>query len=153
MAVTRSTPLVFILNGPNLDILGQRQPELYGNETLQDVRELCERTATELEMRIDFRQTSGEGTLVEHIHDALTQAQAIVINPGAYAHTSIAVQDALHACDMPIYEVHITNTWRRESFRHTDYVAMVATGQLNGLGIHGYALALRQVASILKPGA
>lgn len=147
---SQSSPLVFILNGPNLDLLGQRQPELYGHDTLQQVEELCQRTAAELGLRIDFRQTNSEGTLVDYLHEARTQAQAIIINPAAYSHTSIAVHDALHACDMPIYEVHISNTWKRDSFRHTDYVAIVATGQLNGLGINGYALALRQVAAVLQ---
>jgi len=146
----QSSPLVFILNGPNLDLLGERQPELYGHETLQQVKELCERTAAELGLQIDFRQTNSEGTLVDHIHDARTRAQALIINPAAYSHTSVAVHDALHACDMPIYEVHISNTWKRDSFRHTDYVAIAATGQLNGLGVNGYALALRQVAFVLQ---
>jgi len=147
---SQSSPLVFILNGPNLDLLGQRQPELYGRDTLQQVEELCRRTAAELGLRIDFRQTNSEGTLVDYLHEARIHAQAIIINPAAYSHTSIAVHDALHACDMPIYEVHVSNTWKRDSFRHTDYVAIVATGQLNGLGIDGYALALRQVAAVLQ---
>ncbi len=150
ISVSPSSPLVFILNGPNLDLLGQRQPELYGRATLQEVQELCERTAAELGLRIDFRQTNSEGTLVDHIHEARLHAQAIIINPAAYSHTSIAVHDALHACEMPVYEVHISNTWKRDTFRHTDYVAIVATGQLNGLGINGYALALRQVAAVLQ---
>jgi len=149
---SQSSPLVFVLNGPNLDLLGQRQPELYGRETLQQVREVCERTAAELGLRIEFRQTNSEGTLVDHIHDARNEAQAIIINPAGYAHTSVAIHDALHTCDMPIYEVHISNTWKRESFRHTDYVATAATGQINGLGTNGYALALRQVAFVLEKG-
>lgn len=145
-----ASPLVYILNGPNLNLLGEREPELYGRETLTQVRELCERTAGEFGLRIDFRQTNSEGTLVDHIQEARTEAHAIIINPAAYAHTSIAVLDALRACEMPIYEVHISNPSRRESFRHVDYTAMAATGQISGCGVHGYALALRQVASLLN---
>ena len=141
---------LLLLNGPNLNLLGQREPELYGRETLHELRGLCERTAGELGLRVEFRQTNSEGTLVDHIQEARVQAEAIIINPAAYAHTSIAVFDALQACEMPIYEVHITNTWKRESFRHTDYTAMAATGQITGCGTNGYALALQQVASVLQ---
>jgi 3-dehydroquinate dehydratase-2 len=122
---------------------------LYGRESLEDVRKLCERTAAELGLRLEFRQTNCEGTLIDYIQEARARAQAIIINPAAYAHTSIAVHDALLACDLPVYVVHITNTLRRESFRHVDYAAMAARGQISGCGTNGYALALRQVARVL----
>ncbi|MDQ6860057.1 MAG: type II 3-dehydroquinate dehydratase [Verrucomicrobiota bacterium] len=143
-------PLVFILNGPNLDLLGDRQPEIYGRETLEELQANCERRAEELGLRIEFRQTNSEGTLVDHIHDARAAARAIIINPAAYAHTSIAVLDALLACEMPIMEVHISNPATREDFRHIDYTARAATGVINGCGTNGYLLALQQVATLLK---
>ncbi|MFC0407363.1 type II 3-dehydroquinate dehydratase [Roseomonas elaeocarpi] len=141
---------VFVLNGPNLDLLGQRQPELYGHRTLADVEKLCRDAAARLRLEIVFRHTNSEGQLVDWIHEARSGAAAIVINPAAYAHTSVAVMDALEACDMPKFEVHITNTFHRESFRHTDYVAQAATGVVDGLGIQGYALALERVAQLLE---
>ncbi|MGI4856128.1 MAG: type II 3-dehydroquinate dehydratase [Janthinobacterium lividum] len=142
---------VFVLNGPNMDLLGKRQPELYGRETLDDVRRLCEATAAQHGLSVDFRQSNSEGAIVDAIHAAREDGVAIVINPAAYAHTSIAIQDALHACDdMPIIEVHMTNTWTRESYRHTDYTAQVATAQINGCGVNGYVLAIGQVAYLLE---
>lgn len=142
---------VFVLNGPNMDLLGKRQPELYGHETLDDVRRLCETTAARHGLGVDFRQSNSEGAIIDDIHAAREHGVAIIINPAAYAHTSIAIQDALHACeDMPIIEVHMTNTWTRESYRHTDYTAQVATAQINGCGVNGYVLAIEQVDYLLQ---
>lgn len=142
---------VFVLNGPNMDLLGKRQPELYGHETLDDVRRLCETTAARHGLSVDFRQSNSEGAIIDDIHAAREHGVAIIINPAAYAHTSIAIQDALHACDdMPIIEVHMTNTWTREAYRHTDYTAQVATAQINGCGVNGYVLAIEQVDYLLQ---
>lgn len=140
---------VYVLNGPNMDLLGKRQPELYGRETLQDVERLCRETGDRLGLGVEFRQTNSEGALVDHVHEAREKASAIVINAAAYAHTSVALQDALHACEIPVIEVHMTNTFKREAYRHTDYTAQVATAQINGCGANGYRLALEQVRHLL----
>lgn len=140
---------VYVLNGPNLDLLGKRQPDLYGRDSLQDVERLCRETGNRLGLGIEFRQTNSEGGLVDHVHEAREKAAAIIINPAAYAHTSVALQDALHACELPIIEVHLTNTFKREGYRHTDYAAQVATAQINGCGTNGYRLALEQMHHLL----
>jgi 3-dehydroquinate dehydratase-2 len=142
---------VFILNGPNLNLLGKRQPEIYGSETLADVEARCHALGQELGLSVDFRQSNAEHQLIEWVHEARDRAAAIVINPAAYTHTSIAIMDALKTCDFPIIEVHISNVHRREDFRHHSYVSLVATGVIAGLGTHGYLLALRHVAQ-LDPG-
>jgi 3-dehydroquinate dehydratase II len=141
---------VYVLNGPNMNLLGVRQPELYGHEMLQDVQDLCVRTGQRVGLTIDFRQTNSEGTLIDQIQEARTKAAAIVINPAAYASTSVGIQDALHTCDFPIIEVNVTNTWKREGFRQTDYTAQIATAQINGCGVNGYVLALEQVTYLLE---
>lgn len=135
-------PIIYILNGPNLNLLGTRQPDIYGHETLKDVEQLCIETSDGLGMLVEFHQSNYEGELVELIHQARTDAAAIVINPAAYTHTSVAIRDALAACDLPIYEVHISNVHRREAFRHSSYVSGVATGVIAGIGIQGYAAAI-----------
>lgn len=137
-----SQPVIHIINGPNLNLLGTRQPEIYGSETLADVEKMCRDTAAKLGFDIQFSQTNHEGELVDLIHAARARAVAIVINPAAYTHTSIAIRDALAACDCPIYEVHISNVHRREEFRHQSYVSGVATGVIAGLGINGYTTAI-----------
>ena len=141
---------VLILNGPNLNLLGQRQPEVYGRETLADVERLCAETASSIGLETRFRQSNHEGALVEMIHEARTESAAIVINPGAYSHTSIAILDALNAFDGPVIEVHISNVHRRESFRHHSYVSARADAVIAGCGTQGYALALHRVATLLK---
>ncbi|RWA76321.1 MAG: type II 3-dehydroquinate dehydratase [Mesorhizobium sp.] len=143
------TDSVLILNGPNLDMLGKRQPEIYGSETLADVEALCGRFGAELGIAIDFRQSDAEHEMIDWIHDGREHAAGIVINPAAYSHSSIAIMDALTACSCPIIEVHITNIHRRESFRHHSYVSEVASAVICGCGIEGYALALRRLASLL----
>ncbi len=143
--------MIAVLNGPNLNLLGTRQPEIYGAETLDDVEALCAETAETLGLAIDFRQTNGEGELITWVQECRGRAAGIIINPAGYSHTSIALMDALKAVDLPIVEVHISNIHRREEFRHLSYVSKVATGVIAGLGIRGYALALRAMADIVAP--
>nr|WP_314259740.1 type II 3-dehydroquinate dehydratase [uncultured Devosia sp.] len=141
---------VLVLNGPNLNMLGTREPEIYGAETLQDVEALCQRTGDELGLSVDFRQSNHEGELVTWIQDARTSADAILINPAAYSHTSVAIQDALKASGLPVAEVHISNIHQRESFRHHSYVSAVAFGVICGFGTGGYRMALTALAEKLK---
>lgn len=139
---------VYVLNGPNLNLLGQRQPEVYGRETLADVEAACGRLAGELGLEIRFRQSNHEGVLIDWIHEARVEASGIVINPGAFTHTSIAILDALNAFDGPVLEVHISNVHKRESFRHHSYVSLRAEGVIAGFGTEGYLLALRRMATL-----
>ena len=138
---------VFILNGPNLNLLGLRQPEIYGLETLADVEAQCRAAAGPLALR--FEQGNAEGDLIGWIHEARQAASAIIINAGAYTHTSIAILDALNAFEGPVIEVHISNVHRREAFRHNSYISLRADGVIVGCGIQGYALALQRVAKLL----
>ena len=144
---------VYVLNGPNLNLLGKREPHIYGHETLADVEAQCRTLATELNLSIEFRQSNAEFQIIDWIHEAREIAAAIVINPGAFTHTSIAIMDALNACKCPIFEVHISNVHRREAFRHHSYVSLTATGVMAGFGTHGYSLALRHVAQLLAKEA
>jgi len=146
-------PLVVVLNGPNLNMLGLRQPEIYGAMTLDDVEALCAEQADRLGLAIDFRQTNGEGELISWVQECRGRASGIVINPGGYSHTSVALMDALLATDLPVVEVHITNIHRREEFRHHSFVSKVAVGVICGLGIGGYALALTAMAELLEERA
>lgn len=139
--MTRTGP-IFILNGPNLNLLGQREPDIYGSETLDDVVDLCRATAVRGGREIDARQSNHEGQLIDWIHEARTTASGVVINPGGYTHTSVALRDALATLEVPVVEVHISNVHRRESFRHHSYVSGVATGVIAGLGIQGYRAAI-----------
>jgi len=141
--------LVTVLNGPNLNMLGLRQPEIYGAATLDDVENLCAETALELGLGIDFRQSNIEGELVSWIQECRGRSAGIIINPAGYTTTSIAMLDALLIADQPVIEVHITNIHRREEFRHHSFISKVATGVIAGLGIGGYALALRAMAGML----
>lgn len=147
------TATVLILNGPNLNLLGQRQPEVYGATTLAQVEDACRATAARLGLTADCRQTNHEGQLVDWIHWARAHAAGIVINPGAYSHTSVAILDALNAFDGPVIEVHISNIHKRESFRHHSYVSLRADGVIAGCGVQGYDLALIRLASLLTPAA
>jgi 3-dehydroquinate dehydratase-2 len=139
-----------ILNGPNLNLLGNRQPEIYGSETLADVEAQCQTLARELNLTIDFRQSNAEHEIIDAIHRAREDAAAIIINPAAYTHTSIAIMDALKTFAGPIVEVHLSNVHQRESFRHHSYVSLAATAVMGGFGTHGYLLALRHVAHLLR---
>lgn len=142
------TRIIDILNGPNLNLLGQRQPEVYGRDTLADVEAACAALAADLGVQVRFRQSNHEGQIVDWIHEARETAAAIVINPAAYTHTSVAILDALKAFDGPVIEVHISNVHRREPFRHHSYVSLRADGVIAGCGTEGYLLALRRVASL-----
>jgi 3-dehydroquinate dehydratase-2 len=141
--------LVFILNGPNLNLLGKRQPAIYGHETLADVEADCRKLATEFKLDIRFHQSNREYEIIDWIHEAREVAGGIIINPGAFTHTSIAILDALNAFDHPIIEVHISNVHKREEFRHHSYVSLAATGVMAGLGTQGYTLALRRLARLI----
>jgi len=143
-------PTVFVLNGPNLNLLGKRQPEIYGRETLADVEAECRRIGGELGLDIVFRQSNREYEIIEWIHEARDAAQGVVINPAAFTHTSVAILDALNAFDGPILEVHISNVHKREAFRHHSYVSGVAAGVIAGFGTQGYELALRRMGRLLK---
>jgi 3-dehydroquinate dehydratase-2 len=138
---------IHILNGPNLNMLGSREAEIYGTVTLDDVREACTDEGARLGVDIVFEQTNSEGTLVDLIQATRGNASGIVINPGAYSHTSIAIHDALRVVDLPIIEVHISNIFAREPFRHHSYVSPVATGVICGLGATGYILAVNALAA------
>jgi 3-dehydroquinate dehydratase-2 len=143
------TNTVYVLNGPNLNLLGTREPAIYGRETLADVETACRARAAELGLQIDFRQSNHEGVLIDAIHEARRQAGGIVINPGGLTHTSVALMDALTASELPVIEVHLSNIHRRETFRHHSYVSLVATGVICGLGPQGYVLALEAMARLI----
>lgn len=143
------TQKILILNGPNLNLLGTRQPEVYGSETLADVEADCATLAAEIGIEPQFEQSNHEGAMVELIQGARDWAAGIIINPAAYSHTSVAILDALNMFDGPVVEVHISNIHQREAFRHHSYVSSRADGVIAGCGTHGYQLALRHVARLL----
>lgn len=133
---------ILILNGPNLNLLGFREPEVYGHDTLSDIEAACRAHAGKLGLAVDCRQSNHEGQLIDWVHEARTAFAGIVINPGAYSHTSIALLDALKAVDKPVVEVHLSNIHQREFFRHHSYVSLAAKGVICGLGVQGYLAAL-----------
>jgi 3-dehydroquinate dehydratase-2 len=134
---------ILILNGPNLNLLGTRQPEIYGKLTLAQIEEQVRTLAKELAVEIDFRQSNGEGELVTWIQQAAVKFAAIVINPAAYTHTSLAMRDAISAVGLPVVEIHLSNIHKREQFRHHSYIAEVAVGQIAGFGVDSYLLGFR----------
>lgn len=144
--------LVFVLNGPNLNLLGKRQPHIYGSETLADVERDCRALAAGLGLELRFHQSNREHELIDWVHEAREAACGIVINPAAFTHTSVAILDALNAFDGPVLEVHISNVHKREAFRHHSYVSLRADGVIAGCGTQGYLLALRRVAALVKAG-
>lgn len=144
--------LVYVLNGPNLNLLGRREPHVYGHETLADVERDCAALAAELGLETRFLQSNWEGQIVDWIHAARDEAAAIVINPGAFTHTSVAILDALNAFDGTVVEVHISNVHKRERFRHRSYVSLRADAIIVGCGTQGYQLALRRVAALAAAG-
>ena len=141
---------IVILNGPNLNLLGKRQPEIYGYETLADVEARCRNLAGDLALTVDFQQSDAEHEIIRAIHAARETTDGIIINPAAYTHTSVAIMDALKTFEGPIVEVHISNVHQRESFRHHSYVSLAATAVMAGFGTHGYLLALHHMAHLLK---
>lgn len=144
--------LVFVLNGPNLNLLGKREPAIYGSETLADVERECSALAETLGLELRFHQSNREYELIDWIHEAREIAAGIVINPGAFTHTSIAILDALNAFQGIVLECHISNVHRREAFRHHSYVSLRADGVIAGFGTQGYGLCLRRLAHLLETG-
>ncbi len=140
--------LVYVLNGPNLNLLGKRQPHIYGSETLADVEDACRALGKELDLDIRFHQSNREYEIIDWIHEAREQAVGIVINPGAFTHTSVAILDALNTFDGTVIECHISNVHKRESFRHHSYMSLRADGIIAGFGTQGYLLSLRRVAKL-----
>ena len=143
-------PKVLILNGPNLNMLGLREPAIYGRTSLADIEDDCAERGRALGLDVECRQSNSEGELVGWIQEARSAHDAIIINPGAYSHTSIALLDALQVADLPVIEVHLSNIHRREPFRHLSYVSKAATGVICGFGPVGYSLALEAAADILN---
>ena len=144
---------IVILNGPNLNMLGSREPEVYGHETLDDIRALCEKAAKPLSLKLDFRQSNHEGELVSWIQEAGKKAQGLIINPAGFGHTSVALMDALLSIKIQALEVHLSNIYKREEFRHHTYTARAVQGVISGLGSFGYTLALQALANILEKNA
>ena len=143
------TKPIFVLNGPNLNLLGQRQPEIYGRETLEDVAQALSELSEELGLSVRCLQSNHEGQLIDWIQQARRDAAGIIINPGAYSHTSVAILDALNAFDGPVLEVHISNIHKREAFRHHSFVSARSEGVIAGFGTEGYLLALRRMATLV----
>ena len=137
--------IIYILNGPNLNLLGEREPEIYGSESIDDIQKLTEQFAKSKDAEIIFKQTNHEGELIEMIHDARKKSDGLIINPAGYTHTSVAIYDALLSLDIPIIEVHISNIYKREKFRHSSYVSMAANSVISGFGIDGYIFALESM--------
>ena len=144
------TSRILILNGPNLNLLGTREPDIYGHETLADIEAACRDKSATLGMTIDFRQTNMEGELVNWVQQARDGADLIIINAGAYTHTSVALLDALLSCGLPVIEVHLSNIHQREEFRHHSFVSKAARGMICGFGGYGYEMALGAATKILK---
>jgi 3-dehydroquinate dehydratase-2 len=145
--------IVYVLNGPNLDLLGKRQPHIYGHETLADIERDCRALAAELKLDIRFHQTNREYEIIDWIHEARETAGGIAINPAAFTHTSVAILDALNAFDAPVIEIHISNVHKREEFRHRSFVSLRADGVIAGFGTQGYLLALRRLAVLIDKKA
>ena len=153
-ALTQMSDTIFIINGPNLNLLGSREPRLYGNQTLADINASLEQRAKSLKLALDIRQSNHEGVIVDWLNEAMAKAQAVIINGGAYAHTSIAIRDAIAALSVPVVEVHMTNVYAREHFRRQSLIAQVARGSIIGFGPLSYILALDAAAQLCKgPGA
>lgn len=144
------TKPIFVLNGPNLNMLGQREPHIYGSQTLDDIQALCEARATALGLEVVFRQSNHEGVLIDWVQEARLEASALVINPGGYGHTSVALLDALKLLSIPIVECHLSHLAAREAFRHQTYVSQAAKGLVSGFGAKSYELAIEAAAELAK---
>lgn len=142
--------LVYVLNGPNLNLLGTREPEVYGSDTLADIEKLCRAAAAKHGLEVVFRQTNVEGELVNWLQEARTKAAGVLLNAGAYTHTSVAILDAIRATTMPVIEVHLSNPFAREQFRHHSFVSPAAKGLICGFGAHSYVLAIDALAGVLR---
>ncbi len=147
----RSTPNVLVLNGPNLNLLGSREPQIYGLATLADIESACRAHAKAIGLAIDFRQSNHEGELVTWVQEARERAAGILVNPAAFGHTSVALYDALVAVTLPVVEVHLSNIFRREQFRHHSYVSLIAKGVICGFGPQGYLLGLDAMRRLVLP--
>ena len=147
------TDTIFVLNGPNLNLLGTREPRIYGTQTLSDINATLEQRAKALKLKLDIRQSNHEGVLVDWLHEAMAKASAVIINAGGYAHTSVAIRDAAAALPIPVIEVHLSNIYARECFRRTSLVGQVARGSIIGFGALGYVLALDAAAHLCKGAA
>ena len=143
-------PLVSIINGPNLNLLGKREPEIYGHETLEEIEAICRNQAARSGMATDFFQSNHEGAIVDKLHEARESSQGVIINAAAYTHTSVAIMDALLALEVPVIELHLTNTHRREKIRARSYVSKAATGIICGFGADGYALSIMAMERLIK---
>ena len=141
---------IYVLNGPNLNLLGTREPEIYGSRSLDDIASLCDAQARSLGQTVAFKQSNAEGELVDWVQEAREKAAGIVINAGAYTHTSVAIRDALIASDLPVIELHLSNVFARDRFRHHSYISDIARGVICGFGATGYQLALEAMSDILK---
>ena len=144
------TDTIFVLNGPNLNLLGTREPRIYGTQTLSDIEQTLEQRAKALKLKLDVRQSNHEGVLVDWLHEALAKASGVIVNAGGYAHTSIAIRDAVAALPIPVIEVHLSNIYGREGFRRQSMVAQVSRGSIVGFGPLGYVLALDAAAHLCK---
>ena len=144
------TDTIFVLNGPNLNLLGTREPRIYGTQTLVDIEATLEQRAKGLKLKLDIRQSNHEGVLVDWLHEAMAKASAVIVNAGGYAHTSVAIRDAVAALPIPVIEVHLTNIYAREGFRRTSLVGQVTRGSIIGFGPLGYVLALDAAAHLCK---
>ena len=145
-------PLILVINGPNLNLLGQREPDVYGSDTLAELDEFCRETAKEIGIEVDCVQTNLEGEIVTFIQQAAIRAQGILINPAGYGHTSVAIRDALATCGCPVIEVHLSNLAKREPFRQITLTAGVVTGQVSGLGKYGYRIGLIGLVDLINGG-
>ncbi len=141
---------LYVLNGPNLNLLGQRESGIYGESTLKDIETRCRAHAATLGLEIEFRQTNSEGELIGWIHEARDKASGIALNAGAYTHTSVALHDALRAVNLPSVEVHLSNVYKRESFRHTSFIAPVVNGVICGFGVDSYVLAISALSTLIS---
>jgi 3-dehydroquinate dehydratase-2 len=141
---------ILVLHGPNLNLLGKREPEVYGSMTLEGINQQLEQESERLEVHLSILQSNHEGVLVDTIQQAFGQYQGLLINPGAYTHTSVAIRDAITAIDLPTVEVHLSNIYRRENFRHHSYIAPIAIGQISGFGVTSYLLGLHALVQHLR---
>lgn len=142
--------LIYILNGPNLNLLGEREPDIYGSNSIGDVKNLAKEFVKSKNAEIIFKQSNYEGELIELIHDARKKSDGLIINPAGYTHTSVAIYDALLLLNIPVIEVHISNIYRREKFRHSSYVSMAADSVISGFGIDGYIFALESIIKTIE---